>query len=467
MLDHLNDLILRLEHWSYVIVFLIVLLECQAFLGFFMPGESIVMVAGFLAGEDVLDVRVLVAVVAVAAILGDSIGYEFGRRLGRDWLRRQGEKFWLRPEQLDRLDAFFVRYGGLSVLFAHFLHVGRALMPFLAGAARLPYLRFLTYNAIGCTLWAAIFSLLGYLFGQSWHLIERWVGRAGVIAAILIAMVVITFWLWRGITSRELEIREWWRQFCARPAVVNFRLRFARQIDWLEQRLSPEGYLGIHLTVGIFLLLASIAIFGGLLQQIGTRDWFVAADFRVAEWFANRAGGPLSAAMNYIARLGSAYWLAALVLAAVVIARRHQHRLRLLLIAAPGGVVLDFLLKRIFARERPHFGHGATFGPLDGDIMTATVVYGALAYVLVRSLRRWHWRALVIVATILLLLLITLSSLYRETAQLSNALAAMIEGAAWLLFCISGVEIVRWRETALHDIGGPVSEKHGVDAQSR
>jgi membrane protein DedA with SNARE-associated domain len=467
MLEHLNDLILRLEHWSYVIVFLIVLLECQAFLGFFMPGESMVMVAGFLAAQDVLDVRVLIVVVAVAAILGDSIGYEFGRRLGRDWLRRHGEKFWLRPEQLDRLDTFFVRYGGLSVLFAHFLHVGRALMPFLAGAARLPYLRFLIYNAIGCTLWAAIFSLLGYLFGQSWHLIERWVGRAGVIAAILIAMVVITFWLWRGITSRELEIREWWRQFCARPAVVNFRRRFARQIDWLEQRLSPEGYLGIHLTVGIFLLLASIAIFGGLLQQIGTRDWFIAADFRVAEWFANRAGGPLSKAMNYIAHLGSAYWLAALVLGAAVIARRHQHRLRLLLIAAPGGVVLDFLLKRIFARERPHFGHGATFGPLDGDIMTATVVYGALAYVLVRSLRRWHWRALVIVATILLLLLITLSSLYRETTQLSNALAAMIEGAAWLLFCISGVEIVRWREGALHDIGGPVSEKPEMDTQSR
>jgi membrane protein DedA with SNARE-associated domain len=450
-----------------VIVFLVVLLECQAFLGFFMPGESMVMVAGFLAGQDVLDVRVLIAVVAVAAILGDSIGYEFGRRLGRDWLRRHGEKFWLRPEQLDRLDAFFVRYGGLSVLFAHFLHVGRALMPFLAGAARLPYLRFLTYNAIGCTLWAAIFSLLGYLFGQSWHLIERWVGRAGVIAAILIAMVVITFWLWGGITSRELEIREWWRQFCARPAVVNFRRRFARQIDWLEQRLSPDGYLGIHLTVGIILLLASIAIFGGLLQQIGTRDWFVAADFRVAEWFANRAGEPLSTAMNYIAHLGSAYWLAALVLIAVVIARRHRHRLRLLLIAAPGGVVLDFLLKRIFARERPHFGHGATFGPLDGDIMTATVVYGALAYVLVRSLRQWHWRALVVVATILLVFLITLSSLYRGATQLSDALAAMIEGAAWLLFCISGVEIVRWRETALRDIGGPVLEKPGMDTRSR
>ena len=456
MLEHINDLILRLNNWGYVIVFLIVLLECQAFLGFFMPGESMVMVAGFLAGQDVLDIRALIVVVAVAAIVGDSIGYEFGRRLGRDWLRRHGEKFWLRPESLGRIDAFFTRYGGLSVLFAHFLHVGRALMPFMAGAARLPYLRFLSFNAIGCILWATIYSLLGYLFGQSWHLIDRWIGRAGVIGAILSTMVVVTIVLWRGIASRELEIREWWRQFCARPAVVNFRRRFARQIDWLEQRLSPDGYLGIHLTVGIFLLLAATAIFSGLLQQIGTRDWFVVADFRVAEWFANRAGGPLSTAMNYIAQLGSAFWLSTLVLAAALIYRRERHRLRLLLIAAPGGVVLDFLLKQLFARERPHFGHalgrGMSAGPLDGDLMTATVVYGALAYVLVRSLQRWHWRALVIVATILLIFLVTLSSLYHGASQLSDALAAMIEGAAWLLFCISGVEIVRWRETAQREV---------------
>ncbi len=93
MLEHINDLILRLDNWGYVIVFLIVMLECQALLGFFMPGESMVMVAGFLAGQEVLDLRVLIVVVAVAAIVGDNIGHEFGRRLGRDWLWRHGKKF--------------------------------------------------------------------------------------------------------------------------------------------------------------------------------------------------------------------------------------------------------------------------------------------------------------------------------------------------------------------------------------
>jgi membrane protein DedA with SNARE-associated domain len=452
MLEHINDLILRLDNWGYVIVFLIVMLECQAFLGFFMPGESMVMVAGFLAGQDVLDLRVLIVVVAAAAIVGDSIGYEFGRRLGRDWLRRHGGKFWLRPERLDRMDAFFHRYGGWSVLFAHFLHFGRALMPFMAGAARLPYLRFLSFNAIGCILWSAIFSLVGYVFGQSWHLIDRWIGRAGIIGAILATMVVVTIVLWRGIASRELEIREWWRQFCARPAMVEFRRRFARPIDWLEQRFSPDGYLGIHLTVGVFLLLAATAIFSGLFQTIGTRDWFVAADLRVANWFANHSGGIASRAMSYLATLGSTYWLVALFLMAVVVCWRDKDRLRLLLIAAPGGVLLDLLLKYLFAQEGPRFGralgHGLAFGPLDGNLLTATIVYGAVAYALFRSLERWSWRALVLVATVLVVFVVALSSLALRAAELSEALAAMIEGAVWLLFCISGVEIMRWREAA-------------------
>lgn len=455
MLEHINELILRLNNWGYVIVFLIVMLECQAFLGFFMPGESMVMVAGFLAGQGVLDLRVLIVVVAVAAIFGDSIGYEFGRRLGRDWLWRHGEKFWLRPERLAKLDAFFTGYGGWSVLFAHFLHIGRALMPFMAGAARLPYLRFLTFNAIGCILWATIYSLVGYVFGQSWYLIDRWIGRAGIIGAIFSTMVVVTIVLWRGLVSRELEIREWWRQFCARPAVVEFRQRFARPIDWLEQRFSPDGYLGIHLTVGIFLLLAAAAIFSGLLQRVGTREWFVAADLAVATWFANHSGGMVSRAMGYLAMLGSAYWLVALFVVAVIVCRHEKHRLRLLLIAAPGGVLLDLLLKYLFAQERPRFGralgHGMEFGPLGGDLLIATIIYGALAYVLVRSLPRWSWRALVIVVTVLLVFVVTLSSLYLRAAELSEALAAMIEGAAWLLFCISGVEIMRWREAALRE----------------
>ena len=450
MLQQINDLILHLEQWGYVIVFIIVVLECQAFLGLFMPGESMVLLAGFLAGQQVFDVRLLIAVVALAAIIGDSIGYEFGRWLGRDWLRRHGPSFWLRPERLDRMDAFFARYGGVGVFFAHFLHVGRALMPFLAGASHLPYLRFLAYNAIGCILWATIFTLLGYVFGQSWHLIDRWIGRAGMIAAILLGIFVVTILFWRWIANREAEIRGWWARFCARPRVVALRLRFATQIDWLEDRVSPKGYLGIHLTVGFFLLLAATAIFGGAVERVGGHSFFVAIDFRVEEWFTNRATPGMSALLLQTARLGSLAWLGSLVLIAVLIWRHERDRLRLLLLAGPGGVLLDFLLKYFFARVRPHAGLNESYSLtlFEGDVMAATVVYGALAYVLVRTLHRWRGGALVMVMALLLVLLIALSRLYLGGAQLSDVLVAMTEGSIWLLFCISGVEIVHWREMA-------------------
>lgn len=448
MIDYLIKLV---EHWGYVIVFVIVLLECQAFFGLFMPGESLVVLAGFLAGQEVLDLAVLIPVVALAAITGDSIGYEFGRWLGRGWLRRHGATFWLRPERLDRMDAFFARHGGISVLFAHFLHVGRALMPFLAGASRLPYIRFLSYNAIGCCLWAAIFSLIGYFFGQSWDLLEHWIGRASVVAAILAGLIVGTVWFWRWLATREPEIRRWWGEFCARPGVMQWRRRFAAQIEWMQQRFSPEGFLGIHLTVGVILLVGAAAIFGGLAQQIQTRDALIAMDLRVARWFEGHATGAATRAMLYVGHLGSIAWLTLLgcFAALVLIVQRHWHRLLLLLLAVPGGVLLDILLKESFGHPRPRFGGGLgaaeTFGLPSGEMMTATVLYGAFAYLLVRSLQRWHWRVLVVLVAVLLLFFIGFSRLYLRAYYFSDILAAVTEGAVWLLFCISGVEIVRWR----------------------
>lgn len=449
MINYLTDLVSRMEHWGYVVVFVIVMLECQAFLGLFMPGESLVVVAGFLAAQQVFDIEVLIPVVAAGAIIGDSIGYELGRWLGRDWLRRHGPTFWLRPERLDRMDVFFARHGGLSVLFAHFLHVGRALMPFLAGASRLPYPRFLTYNAIGCFLWAAIFSFLGFWFGQSWHLLERWIGRASVFAAFIAGSIIAMIWSWRWLSSREQEIERWWETFRERPHVRAFRQRFAAEIDWVQQRFSPEGFLGVYLTVGIFLLVAGAAIFGGFVQQILTRETVVSMDLRVAQWFQQHTTAALTQTMLWFGHLGSIAWLSLIggVASFTLFLHRHWYRLLLLLLAVPGGVALDVLLKQLFGQSRPRFGAAFaenTLGLPSGDTMTATVLYGALAALLMRRVL-WKWRVFVLLITILLLVLIGFSRLYLEAYYLSDILAALIEGTVWLLFCVSGVALVRWR----------------------
>lgn len=449
MLDFLNHLLQGLEQWGYLIVFIIVLLECQAFLGLFMPGESMVMLTGFLAGQDIFDIRLLIALVAIAAILGDSIGYEFGRCLGRDWLRKHGPSFWLRPERLDRMDAFFARHGGWSVFLAHFLHVGRALMPFLAGAARLPYYRFLSFNAVGCALWAAIYSLVGYYFGQHWHLLERWMGRASVMIGICAGLIVAMIWIWRWVGTRELEIRRWWKELADRPRIQTLRRRFGGRIDWLLRKLSVAGYLTLWLALGVLLLFGLTALFRG--TAVDMQRFFIQGDFEVALWFEHRTAAMVSLAAPRIALLGSIGWLlvVSLIAVAALIWRGKIPGMLFLFLTGWIGLGLAFLLEETFTRRRPE-PSAILPGWSDNwffqlDLLCATIVYASVAYLIVRGRLSWRWRALIVLLAILLLLVIALSGLYLGEYLLSDVLFAILSGTAWVFICIGATETIAWR----------------------
>lgn len=202
MLDRLIDWVDRLGPWGYAIVFVVVALECQALLGLFMPGESLVVAAGFFASQDVLDRADLIVVVTLAAIVGDSISFELGRQLKRDWLLKPRRWFRLRPEQLARVESFFWRHGGPAVFAGHFLHVMRALMPFVAGMARMRYVRFLVFNAAGCAVWATAFVLVGYYAGASRSLVTGRIGCVGAVVVGALALAVVGMWFWRKRHSR-------------------------------------------------------------------------------------------------------------------------------------------------------------------------------------------------------------------------------------------------------------------------
>jgi undecaprenyl-diphosphatase len=188
--------------WAYLAIFLVVSLESAAFLGFFMPGEALVFLGGFLASCGVLDLRLLVPLVAVAAILGDSIGYELGRLLQKPWFLRYGRWLGLREEHWQRLEDFFHRHGGKTVFLARFSAFFRILVPFFAGAVRLRYLHFLAFNVLGGVVWAAGSVLIGYWAGERWHAIEQWIGRTALIVAISIVGVIVVLRFVRKRTTK-------------------------------------------------------------------------------------------------------------------------------------------------------------------------------------------------------------------------------------------------------------------------
>ena len=202
MLDRLIDFVWSVGSWGYVVVFLGAALESSAFLGLLVPGESLVIVSGVLASAGLFKLPTLIAVVSTGAVVGDSIGYELGRRLGRPWLLRRGALLGFRRDRVEAVDEFFKRHGGKAVLIGRFIGFLRALVPFVAGSSRMPYGRFLVYNVAGSILWTLACVFLGYFLGAAWPIAEKWVGRAGLVLGVVV-VAVAAWWLRRRRRKRR------------------------------------------------------------------------------------------------------------------------------------------------------------------------------------------------------------------------------------------------------------------------
>jgi membrane protein DedA with SNARE-associated domain len=186
ILQYLVDLVTHIGNWSYPIIFGAAMLECAALAGLLVPGESLVLASGFLAHRQILRLQLVMPAAALGAVVGDNIGYLLGSRLGREWLLRKGSRFGLRRKRLAQVEAFFQRQGPKAVFIGRFIGFARALVPFVAGASRMPYRKFFVYDALGAVLWTIAFVTLGYVLGASWQLAEKWISRTGLILGLLV-----------------------------------------------------------------------------------------------------------------------------------------------------------------------------------------------------------------------------------------------------------------------------------------
>lgn len=449
MLNYLINFLGPLGHWGYLVIFLVVLLECQVLLGLVMPGESLVLLGGFFAGQGVLNLGVLIFVISIAAIIGDSIGYELGRHLGRRWLLKHGERFGLRQDHLDRVDGFFVRHGGKAVFGSHFLHLLRALMPFVAGDRRMRYQKFLLFNSMGCIVWASVFVSLGYLAGESWRVAAKWVGVTSEIVGGALLLAIALVWLWRWLGRHETDVKLRWQAVTEHPHMVALRLRFAPQLKFLLDRLSPRSYLGLHLTIGVLVIIGATWLFGGIAQDVVAGDPLTVIDKNVAKWFHERLTPGLTTTMQLLTALASPAWVTSVAIVTTLVLwwKKYWYRLLALALVLPGGMVLDFLLKLIFHRNRPSFTDslqlfdGYSFP--SGHTMAATLLYGLLAALAVIALEAWRWRLRAVIVAFVLVLLVGLSRVCLGAHYLSDVMGAAAAGLAWLAFSLTAVDTLR------------------------
>lgn len=213
----MEELVKRFAEWyqdyGYPVLFFGVMLENA---GIPVPGETAVLVAGFLcsdAGKQFLGSQAhthqlsltwVILLTIAAAVLGDNLGYWLGRRFARPRLLVSKRFLFLTPLVLEKFEAYFHRFGTWTIFFARFITGLRVVGAMAAGTAGMPWRHFLFANAAGACVWATAISLVGYYSGEYLPTVAKWLGRSGMIALAAIILAAVLFYFWRK-WSRRME----------------------------------------------------------------------------------------------------------------------------------------------------------------------------------------------------------------------------------------------------------------------
>lgn len=401
-MDYFYGLLGRVGQQAYLVVFIGAALESAALLGLLVPGEALVLVAGFFAARGVLDLDALIAVVAGGAALGDSVGYALGRKFGRPGLREHHARFGITEPRLARAERFFQRWGPAAVFVGRFVGFARALVPLLAGITRMPYLRFLPYNIAGAIAWATSFVLLGFFLGRSWRQVESWVGGLSV----LVGAALILGWL------------------------IHRRTRWPTAL-WVE----------------IAVIVLSASVFAAVAEDVVTQDTLTRIDLQLTQWMAAHRSPLLTQILSFVSAIHATVplTLASWCVAIWLIHRGAWRWLASLIAVVPVGMLLNVALKHLFQRVRPVLDQPlvnlTTFSFPSGHVTGSTLFYGfivALVFVHVKSAAA---RTLVGVAAFFMVAAVALSRIYLGAHYLSDVLGSFALAAAWLalsLSCIHG-----------------------------
>jgi undecaprenyl-diphosphatase len=221
----------------------------------------------------------------------------------------------------------------------------------------MPYRKFLPYNVLGAALWSPATLLVGYAVGEGWKAAEQWIGRASAIVGGGVLFIALLVGLWRWAVRHEADIKRHWARFLRNPRVDALLHRYAPQIAFVRARLSPEGYLGLRLTIGAIVLVGAGWLFGGVAEDVVAGDPLTILDVEVAQWLHRHATPGMNQWMLLITNLNGVLAVSIYVtLTALYLAwKRDWYWLICLGVTVPTGMMVNALTKLAFQRARPAF----------------------------------------------------------------------------------------------------------------
>ena len=402
-----NALEQLLQQGGYWIVTLVACVEALPFIGSIVPGHTIVIAGGFFARLGMLNVYVLMALASAGAVVGDCIGYYMGKRYGYSFLNKYSKYFLVSQENLDKGRALISNHSGKALVLGRFNPISRAFMPFFAGASHVKLNKFWAYNIMGGVLWAVSSVLVGYIFGASYEVVAKYVGRFTLIGIILSILLIFTY------------------QF------IN------------KQRHIFAKYQLYTLIVSVF----SLYIFFKTLQDVASLPSFMAnLDVWFAEVINSMQTGWLFTAMSITSHIFSPETLLFATFGITIwhIYKRYWHNVWIAMCTYPIGLGIGYTFKAIVERARPvtMFINETGYSFPSGHAMASALFFSFLIYLALHHIHHKLRRELAIVACIILIFLIGMSRLYLGVHWFSDVAAGYAFGVFWFTFMILVIRYV-------------------------
>jgi membrane protein DedA with SNARE-associated domain/membrane-associated phospholipid phosphatase len=431
------DLLLRLsEPWAYLLVAAVAAGEASAFIGLFLPGEAAVILGGVLVFQGRADLGYMLAAACIGAVVGDSIGYEIGRHFGE---RLEGSRLGRRigHRRWERAHAYVRRRGGKAVFLGRFVGVLRALVPYVAGRAGIPYSTFLVYNVAGGVLWATGFVFLGVVAGGSWRVVERWAGRSSLVLAGIVVVGILITLAARWVRDHRDRLERLAGSFLGLSLVVRVRSRYQRQIAFLVERFDPSSRAGLYLTMGLAAAIAAAWAFGAILEDVLARNELALFDRPIVVFLARHRQWAVTDVMKAVTLLGSTLVVTSVLASAAAfsyIKTRDRRWPAFLAATVAGAIAMDDVVKFLVNRRRPDF-HSLVPHPFgssfpSGHSVAAAALCGSLAYVVSRG-RSWRSAVWIWAAAAFIALLVGFSRVYLGAHWPTDVLAGLALGAFW------------------------------------
>ncbi len=452
----LEDVSEALGAWTYALVGLFAFAETGAFVGLLVPGETVMILGGAVAGQGATNLYATIALAWVCAVGGDTTSFFIGRRLGREFLLHHGPRFGLDHDRLHQVEDFFSRHGGKTIFLGRFVGFVRAFAPFIAGSSGMRFRQFFPYSVLGCGLWVSSAVVVGYLFSRSIDTALNYAGKGALLLGTLIVVVVGTVWLTRFLRVAENRRKTvaWMEEHAWTRPLVAFGRRYQRQLRFIGERATPGHDFGLEFTSLLAALVVALYVLVAYIVIVGGDPGPTPGDETAFEVVEHLHSGALLAFSKVITFLGSGAftWALTAVCGALLAWRRRWPELWVLL----AGMAISTLgfteLKVAIDRPRPPGLHqvAAAGSSFPSGHAAHSVLYVFLAVTVVLRLRPGMARGtLVVVAGFVLTALVGLSRVYLNVHYLSDVSAGWALGAAaFSLSAIVALVVTQMRKTA-------------------